>query len=207
MIPIDQFEKLLEDTEQELIVLRKDTYSGVMSFLEKEAEEAIRAVIHHEHKEWDKWTPSSNNTYEIQLAKLLEKRESTIKTLNEWKDDPTLASKSLENEISMKENIIDLIQAEKEKIKAEAAMIEALQIKSAKFQTIADKIKAATAEAIAAEAATVEALQTKTAKFPIAVAEIEAAAAKEIAAAVAEIEAAAAEEIAVEAAMTEVETA
>jgi len=150
MFSIAQFEELLEDTEKELIVLKNTTYSGVMSFLEKEAKEAIRAEFMHERKEW------ANNMYEIQLQKLRSKSESAVKKFNEWNKDPTLASKSQEDEITIKEKTFCLIQAEIAKIQAEAAKIEAMQIKTAKFQITVAKIKAAMAEAIAAEAIAAE---------------------------------------------------
>ena len=118
-ISIDQLEKLLEDTEKELIVLKNATYSGVMSFLKKEAEEAICAEFMYKRKEWEK------NMYEFQLQELSKNRETAVEKFHEWNKDPTLASKSLEDEIALKEKTRCLIQAEIAKIKAAAAKIEA----------------------------------------------------------------------------------
>ena len=119
-ISIDQLEKLLEDTEKELIVLKNATYSGVMSFFEKEAKSAIRAEFMHDREEWDA------NTYEIELQKLHSKSETAVKKFNEWNKYPTLAYKFLEDEIALKEKTRCLIQAEIAKIQAEAAKIEAM---------------------------------------------------------------------------------
>jgi len=115
MSSIDQFEEFLKDTEKELIVLKNATYSGVMFLLEKEAKEAIRAEFMHDREEWD------TNTYEIVLQKLRSKSESAVKKFNEWNKEPTLANKSLEAEIALKEKTRILIQAEIAKIKATMA--------------------------------------------------------------------------------------
>jgi hypothetical protein len=109
MISINQFEKLIKEIEQELIILRKTTPESMISLLEKEAEEAIRAELVHENN----WDNCSNDTHEIHLKELCDKSHRAVKKFQEWKQDPTLASKSLKDKIALKEKMLCLIEAAK----------------------------------------------------------------------------------------------
>jgi len=120
MISIKELEKLLEKFQEELALLKKSTYHEVLSILKKEAEEATRAKLLYKTKN------CVSNTYDQVLFGLESDCKSAVAKYNEWKEDPTLSSKCMEDEIAIKEKTCILILAEIAKIQeAEATMAEA----------------------------------------------------------------------------------
>jgi hypothetical protein len=106
MIPVNQFEEFLKEIEQELSILKTKTPADVMSLVEKEAKEAIRAERVHEQA-------SDSIPKEVS-----ERREYAVEKLKKWIEDPTLAEKFLKDEIALKEKMRIAAQAEIAKAQA-----------------------------------------------------------------------------------------
>jgi hypothetical protein len=121
MISIKELEKLLEKIQEELALCKKITYHEVLSILKKEAEEATHAELLYK-----KTKNCVSNTYDLVLFGLESNCKSAVAKYNEWKENPPLSSKCMEDEIAIKEKMCILIRAEIAKIQeAEATMAEA----------------------------------------------------------------------------------
>ena len=121
MISIKKLEKLLEEIQEDLANCKKLTYHEVLSILKKKAEEATRAVLLYK-----KTKNRSCNTYDLVLFGLESNCKFAVANYNEWKEDPPLSFKCMEDEIAIKEKMCILIRAEITKIQeAEATMAEA----------------------------------------------------------------------------------